>query len=63
MPKRMPKILFVKREKDGDLEYFTADDDLKSLASVHEARIVGRYELKETISVELETVVHTKKSR
>lgn len=59
MPKNMPKTLYAKRVIDGEVEFFTADDDIKGLAEPNEKQIVGRYELKETVAVEM--VLSTKK--
>jgi len=45
MSKRLPKTLYVKIEKDGDLSYFTADASTDGMVAVGEQVEVGVYEL------------------
>lgn len=48
MAKKFPQTLYVKIEKDGSTEYFTADADAASLVEMGEAIVLAKYELADT---------------
>jgi hypothetical protein len=55
--KKLPKVIYVFREVDGDDSYLLCADDVEELSQMGEVRKVGVYELKEektlTTKVEL----------
>jgi hypothetical protein len=42
--KRLPKIIYVKREQDGGEEYFVAHEDMDTLVE-DEPTLIAQYEL------------------
>lgn len=51
---KFPKLLYVKREKDGDVEdvsYLVADEHLINLAALGEITEIAIYKLSEIIDV------------
>jgi hypothetical protein len=50
---KLPKTLYVKRERDGDHGYFVADTNDYGLAEHGEKITIGTYKLVETKEVEL----------
>lgn len=48
MAKKFPLVLFVKIEKDGDTEYFSADAEAASLVEMGDAVVLAKYELADT---------------
>jgi len=59
MTKKLPKMLYVRREVDRDYAYLVAEEQLREHLSVSETRLVGKYQLVE--QVELSTEVKTVK--
>lgn len=46
--KQLPKTVYVKREKDGDMSYFIADENLEALVNDgEEITTIGEYKLVE----------------
>jgi hypothetical protein len=48
---KFPKTIYVKREVDGDLSYFTATEDLGDVASINDIVTVGKYKLQKELDV------------
>jgi hypothetical protein len=44
---KFPKVLYVKKEKDGDNSYFIADAALSDVVEIGESRDVAMYKLTE----------------
>ncbi len=42
--KRLPKIIYVKREQDGDTEYYVAEEDMDKLVE-DGPTLIAQYEL------------------
>lgn len=64
MAKRFPKQLFVKVQKDGNLEYFTADEDAYALVEMGEKIKVATYQLVEIQDAEgVASLTNRKKAR
>lgn len=51
--KALPKVIFVKREQDGDATYLLAGETQRELAEMNERITVGKYQLIETAKVEM----------
>ena len=45
MARQLPKTLYVKVEKDGGIEYFTADESADCLVDMGEKVKIGTYQL------------------
>ncbi len=55
MPENLPNIVYIYREQDNDnFEYLSAEESVEACAEKGEERLVGVYELKETLVVSLE---------
>jgi len=51
-PKKLPKVLFVKRIVDGETEYFESDEDKESLCdSMTDWTEIGEYHLAKTSKI------------
>jgi hypothetical protein len=51
--KNLPKTIFVYRAKDGNESYLIADERKENCAEWGEKRMVGEYELKKTMTIEM----------
>jgi hypothetical protein len=59
MPKNLPRKLFAKIERDGDISYFVADESIYPLVEKGEKVQIGTYQLVETAYAE--AVISTSK--
>lgn len=50
----LPKTVYVRWYEEGDDQWLTAEESIEGHAEKNETRLVGVYELKEVVSVELE---------
>lgn len=48
MAKKLPKVLYVKVEQDGDSHYFVADENVYNLGEMGEKIKIGTYKLVDT---------------
>lgn len=47
MAKKLPNVIYVKREQDGDMSYLLADESMEPIVNADEATIIGQYRLTE----------------
>lgn len=60
---KMPKTLYITRQKDGDEVWFNASTSLDDLADKDEVRLVGTYQLVEEGNLQAVTQYEPKKAR
>jgi hypothetical protein len=61
MSNQLPKTIYVFRQEGSGEDWLQPEEELRECASLEESRVVGVYELKETMTVSAEVVVKNKK--